>query len=107
MKKLDPVFEEKEKICVTTGVYSSAENVKNTQLMVIYSRQDNEYYRVYVAITHNKDNVEKLKQHYKYKGNDIYVRELDVKILNFRVNKTIYLLLESSGDNEIERLKNK
>ncbi|HHX16677.1 MAG TPA: hypothetical protein GX725_02015 [Mollicutes bacterium] len=108
-KKLDPVFEEKEKIYVLQqGVYSSAENVEKhtTNLDYYIVDKDNEYYRVYVAITHNKDNVEKLKQHYKSKGNDIYVRELDVKNLEFlELIKQYDLLLESSGDNEIEQIE--
>ena len=62
--KVDKVFNEKEKIYVLQqGVYSSLENVtKYTTKLDYYTvEQDDKYYRVYVAITHNKNNVDKLK----------------------------------------------
>ena len=109
-KKLNPVFEEKEKIYVLQqGVYSSLENVEKytTHLDYYIVDKDNDYYRVYVAITHNKDNVEKLKKHYKSKGNDIYVRELEINSLEFfELIKQYDLLLENSSEgNEIEQIE--
>lgn len=109
-KKLNPVFDEKEKIYVLQqGVYSNLENVEKytTNLDYYIVDKDGDYYRVYVAVTHNKDNVEKLKTHYKSKGNDIYVRELDINSLEFlELVKQYDLLLESSGGgNEIEQIE--
>jgi hypothetical protein len=77
--KIEKVFQSDEKIYVLQqGVYSSIENVKKyvTKLDYYITHHDGDYYRVYAAITHNKDNVSRLEEYFVSKGNDIYVREL-------------------------------
>ncbi|HHT38148.1 MAG TPA: hypothetical protein GXZ95_01885 [Mollicutes bacterium] len=108
--KVDKVFNEKEKIYVLQqGVYSSLENVtKYTTKLDYYTvEQDDKYYRVYVAITHNKNNVDKLKNYYISKGNNIYVRELTISNPEFlELLKQYDLLLESSsGGDELSQIQ--
>ena len=40
----------------------------------IYNVEDNMYY-TYIGITKNKKNAEKIKEHYKNKGYDTYIKE--------------------------------
>lgn len=84
--KVQEVFNEEEKIYVLQqGVYSSDASVKlSTKKLSNYiTVKDNQYYRVYVAITKNKDLVDKLKEIYINEGNDIYVRELSTNNTDF------------------------
>lgn len=109
-KKVDPVFQSDETIYVLQqGVYSSSENVKKytTKLDYYVTDHDGEYYRVYVAITHNKNSVKRLEEYFISKGNDIYVRELTSNNAEFlEVLKQYDLLLESgSGDAELLQIE--
>ena len=62
------------------GVYSTFDNAnKNSKDLYYYIvEKDDKYYRVYVGITQNKENSEKVKGIYKGKGKDIYVWEKQV-----------------------------
>ncbi|MDD2203625.1 MAG: hypothetical protein PHT75_04950 [Bacilli bacterium] len=108
-KKVDTVFQDDERIYVLQqGVYSTAENAgKYTSNLDYYIvHHDDKYYRVYVAITHNKNNVDILEEYYISKGNDIYVRELTTNNLEFlELLKQYDLLLQSSGDNELLQIE--
>lgn len=78
-KELKDVFKEKEKIYILQqGVYSKLENVeKNTSKVDFYIvEKDDQYYRVYVGITKNQNNINKIKEIFTKVGNDIYVREI-------------------------------
>lgn len=108
--KIDTVFQSDETIYVLqTGVYSTPENVeKYTSGLDYYiTEHDEEYYRVYVAMTHNQENVERLEGYFLTAGNDIYVRELSTNDLEFlELIKQYDLLLESSsGDAELLQIE--
>jgi hypothetical protein len=108
--KVKPVFQNDEKIYVLQqGVYSSLENVSKyvTKLDYYIVEHDDKYFRVYAAITHNKDNVKRLEDYFVSKGNDIYVRELTTNNADFlELLKQYDLLLESSsGDNEMLQIE--
>jgi hypothetical protein len=108
--KVDAVFQSDEKIYILQqGVYSNMDNVKKytTKLDNYIVEEDGKYFRVYAAITSNKDNVIRLKEYFISKGNDIYVRELSTNNKEFlELLKQYDLLLESgSGDNELIQIE--
>ncbi|MFA5409509.1 MAG: hypothetical protein WC343_12115 [Bacilli bacterium] len=108
--EINTVLESDEVIYVLQqGVYSTSDNATKytTNLDYYIVHHDDTYYRVYVAITHNKDNVERLEEYYVAKGNDIYVRELSTDNAEFiELLKQYDLLLESSsGDNELLQIE--
>jgi sulfur transfer complex TusBCD TusB component (DsrH family) len=108
-KKVDTVFQEDETIYVLQqGVYSSMENVEKytSKLDYYIVHHDDKYYRVYVAMTHNKNNVDILEEYYMSKGNDIYVRELTTNNLEFlELIKQYDILLQSGGNNELLQIE--
>lgn len=62
---------------IQRGVYSTKENMKNNMeefSHYIYNVEDNMYY-TYIGITKNKKNAEKIKEYYKQKGYDTYIKE--------------------------------
>lgn len=101
---LQTVFNEEQTIyMLQVGAYSSKENMeKNTKKFAyyIYNNDQNMYY-VYIAITQNTKNVDKLKKHYQTKGYDTYVKEVKIdneKFLN--VLKQYDNLLSKTNDQE-------
>jgi len=62
------------------GVYSNIENIeKNTTMISDYIYfKDNEQYKVYVGITTNSDNAQKIKQIFNNKNYDIYIKEMTI-----------------------------
>lgn len=62
------------------GVYSSNESMlTNTkELTDFLDIKENDKYYVYVGITKNSENAQKLKEIYTKKGNDIYIKELSI-----------------------------
>jgi len=67
------------------GVYSTKESMEsNTKLLsdYIYSLEDNQY-RVFVALTTNKDNAEKIKTIFNNKQIDIYIKESSISDASF------------------------
>lgn len=108
--KLETVFQGDEIIYILQiGVYSSEENAKKYSTKVDYYiiHHDDKYYRVYGAITHNKDLINRLKEYLIAKGNDIYVREIPINNLEFlELLKQYDLLLQSSsGDDELLQIE--
>lgn len=61
------------------GVYSKKENITNNlkNINYVYEAIDNKYY-VYVGMTKNKDNIDKLKKYFKKLSYDIYVKEIEI-----------------------------
>ncbi len=62
---------------IQRGVYSNKENMENNMkdfTHYIYNVEDNMYY-TYIGITKNKKNAEKIKDYYKQKGFDTYIKE--------------------------------
>ena len=61
--------------------------------------EDDNLYHVYVAIVKNKKNLEKIKDFYIKKGNNIYVREKIVRCKSFLNEIDNYeILLENSNN---------
>lgn len=83
------------------GVYSNKENMINNLKNINYAYQliDNKYY-VYVGMTKNKDNIEKLKNYFNALSYNIYVKEITVNG-EFAENLGQYdLLLDEATTNE-------
>lgn len=62
------------------GVYSSLDNMKkNTTTLpyYIYTEEDNKFH-VYIGITKDENNLDKLKRYYQDKGYNIYVDTIEV-----------------------------
>lgn len=61
------------------GVYSNKENMISnlSNMNYTYELLDNKYY-VYVGMTKNKDNIDKLKNYFKSLSYNIYVKEIEV-----------------------------
>lgn len=109
-KDLNTISQEDETIYILqAGVYSNEENVKKYTTKVNYyiTHHDGNYYRVYVAITHNKDLVDRLEECFVSKGNDIYVREQKINNLEYLELLRQYdlLLQSSSGDDELLQIE--
>lgn len=89
---------------IQAGVYSNIENMKeafNSTENYIYRLEDNKYH-VYVAMTKEKDNVEKLKNYYEKKYS-IYVKEIEISNNAFLDILSQYdlLLKEATTDESI------
>lgn len=62
---------------IQRGVYSTKENMQENMMNFenyIYNVEDNMYF-AYIGITKNKKNAEKIKNYYKEKGYDTYIKE--------------------------------
>jgi hypothetical protein len=67
------------------GIYSNKETMEaNTESLpsYVYIKEKN-HYKVYVGITSDPDNLEKLKEIFLNMGNDIYVKEENISDLEF------------------------
>ena len=99
-KELEEVFSENENIYILQqGVYSSLDNVEKNTTKIDYFiiERDDKYYRVYIGITKDKDNINKIREIYTKDGNDIYVREVNNNNMAFlEVLGQYDLLLEKS-----------
>jgi len=81
-----PVFKEEQTVYVLQqGVYSSLESAQeNTKNISHYIYiKDDDYYRVFVGMSKNKKNAEKLEGMYKKMGNNIYVKEITIDNADF------------------------
>lgn len=78
------------------GSYNSLDKVKNINLDNYILEEENGFYKVYVGITKNEENLKKLREIYKEKGNIIYVREKyisNLELIDYIMNS------ESNFDN--------
>ena len=103
-EKIKPIFNEKEKVFfIQQGVYSTKDSMeKNTTSFkhYIYNMQDNKYY-VFIGITKNSSNADKLKKYFKEVGHDTYIKEFEVNNKEFLEILGQYdLLLEKTNDPE-------
>lgn len=90
------------------GAYSDLNNMKNNLNNLeyyIYTKENNLYY-VFIAITKNKQNVNKLKEHFKNKGYDIYVKEINVNNEQFYeiLNQYDNMLKETTDEKTIDAI---
>ena len=81
------------------AVYSNIENLKKLNINYTYEKNNNKYY-VYVAMTTNKDNIDKLKKYFEEKDYDIYVKEIDVNNDFYEILKQYDLLLNEATESE-------
>lgn len=70
---------------IQVGAFSKYDNVvKMSKTLPHYLVLEEEgLYHIYVAITKNKENLEKLKQYYINNGNNIYIREVKTSNIEF------------------------
>lgn len=62
---------------IQRGVYSSIDSMKENMSEFehyIYNKEDGKYY-TYIGMTKNKKNADKIKEYYKSKGYDTYIKE--------------------------------
>lgn len=91
------------------GVYSSIDSMKeNTSSLAyyIYNEEDGKYY-VYVGITKDKNNLEKLKGFYQNKGYDIYIKGIEVSNQEFLevFNQYEQLLQKTTDESAISAIE--
>lgn len=91
------------------GVYSNEEIMKNNMSSFdyyIYDVEDDGYH-TYVGITKNHENALKIKEFFKEKGYDIYVRENNIKNNSFiSVLNQYDILLSNSDKSSIDSICN-
>ncbi|NLL44758.1 MAG: hypothetical protein GX247_03725 [Mollicutes bacterium] len=103
-EKIKPAFSEKEKVFfIQQGVYSTKESMEKNTLNFshyIYHLKEDKYY-VFIGITKNNKNAEKLKNHFKNIGYDTIIKEFEVDNESFlEVLGQYDLLLENTNDND-------
>lgn len=83
------------------GVYSNKNNMINNLKNINYTYQliDNKYY-VYVGMTKNKENIEKLKKYFKSLSYNIYLKEIEVDGEFVETLEQYDLLLDEAITNE-------
>lgn len=81
------------------AVYSNLENLKKLNIDYTYELNNDKYY-VYVGMTSNKDNIDKLKKYFEDLNYDIYVKEIDVASDFYEILKQYDLLLNEAVTNE-------
>ncbi len=101
-QNLYSVFSEEYKLYfLQVGVYSTKENMEqnlNNEHYYIYSEVDGMYY-VYLAITKQEENIDKLKGYFNSLGYDIYVKEFTLDNESFKNIIDQYdALLEGTDD---------
>ena len=88
---------------IQQGVYSTKESMEeNTTNLTyyIYTMQDDKYY-VYVGITKDDENLEKLKGYFINLGYNIYVKEFDISNESFITILDQYeMMLKTTTDNK-------
>lgn len=90
------------------GVYSTKENMKNAMAnfsSYIYIKDNDKYY-VFLAITKDENNKEKLKKYFESLSYNIYIKELDINNGAFidTLNQYDLLLKEANDSNEIKKI---
>lgn len=89
---------------VQQGVYSSKESMESSTTSLpyyIYNIEDNKYY-VYIGITKNLENADKIKGYYEDLGYTTYVKEFNIDNEDFITVLSQYdVLLKESSDKEV------
>ena len=94
---------------IQVGVYSSLENMKTAMEKTsnyIYQKE-NDKYNVYVGMTKEKENIEKLKGYFERKSYNIYIKEITVTNRAFLDMLAQYdlLLKEATSDESISTVQ--
>ena len=89
---------------IQQGVYSSKESmINNTKLIgeYIYSFEDNQY-RVFIGMTTDKSNAEKIKEIFNNKEIDTYIKERNIDDMAFVEKLKQYdEIIKSSNDDSV------
>lgn len=98
------VFNEKNNYyLLQEGVYSSKETMQSETRDLnpkVYEEKNGKYY-VYVGITGNKDNAEKIENIYKESGFNIKINEINIKDEEFISNiKQLDILIENTNNQD-------
>lgn len=93
---------------VQVGVYSKIENMKSAMENIesyIYTEQDGKYY-VYIGITGNEENLQKLKGYFEKQSYNIYIKEIMIENSAFLEVLSQYeqLLKEATDDESIKSI---
>ena len=92
------------------SAYKNLENVKNKtknlESYIVIKENDN-LYHIYVGLTKNLKNLQKIKEFYSKNGDNIYVREKNVGCENFMSDLNNYEVLLSSAESKkaIEKIE--
>lgn len=92
------------------GVFSSLESMENETISLtnyVYSKNDDKYY-VYIGITNNSDNVNKIVSYYKDLGYETIIKKYQVNNKNFieSVKEFDNILLETTDKTVINSIIN-
>lgn len=86
---------------IQIGVYSNLDDMKQKLSNIenyTYTKENN-LYHVYVGITKNEENKEKIKEYFNKLGYDTYVKEFEIENENFNEVLTQYdILLKETND---------
>ncbi len=78
------VINEKEKVYMLLyGSYNNIDKVNKLELDDYIMIKDNNFYEVYVGISKNLKNSERIRGIYKERGNNIYIREKEISNMEF------------------------
>lgn len=89
------------------GSYKNKEDALNNDLDNYILEIEEGFYKVYVGITFSRENALKIKEIYKKKGNDIYVKEKLINNLEFLDLLNSYdNLINEKDNNEILSIQN-
>ena len=91
-----------------TGVYSSLDNMKKAMSNInsyAYILEDNKYY-VFLAITKNEENKEKLKNYFNSLSYNIYIKKITIDNEAFlnTLNEYDKLLKDASSNSDIKKI---
>ncbi len=92
------------------SAYKNLENVKNKtknlESYIVIKENDN-LYHIYVGLTKNLKNLQKIKEFYSKNGDNIYVREKNVGCENFMSDLNNYEVLLSTAESKkaIEKIE--
>ena len=65
------------------GSYYTIEKAKKNNLNNYILKEEDGFYKVYIGVTKSKENAEIIREIYKEKGNDIYIKEKRISGLEF------------------------
>lgn len=86
---------------IQIGVYSNLDDMKQklSNIENYTYTKENDLYHVYVGITKNEENKEKIKEYFNKLGYDTYVKEFEIENENFNEVLTQYdILLKETND---------
>ena len=101
------VNEEESFYMLMYGTYNSKDKINKLDIDNYFVINTNNYYEVYVGITKNLENANKIRGIYKEKGNSIYIREKNIsnlELIEFIKDKEVDI--ENKSNEEIINIEN-